>query len=145
MDSATLTPINYSSNVTFVKKRIDFGTLLVLFAFCEKNIIRYAALAFSFVPIIGQLYTIIVPLVYVLLFICYFFNKSNSIKFNNLYFLLFVILSIISTVFLYPQNAKYIFKPTHFWNTIFPCFYWFLIGLIFLPNEKIFDAISKLS
>ena len=130
---------------SLISNFINPRTLLILLAFCEKNIVRYFVLAFSMLPIIGQVSSLIVPTLYIFILICYCLKERIKLNEDGLPFLLFTILSILVTCFLHPENSEFIFDSNNFWNTIFPCLRWFLIGIIILPNKKTIDLIGKVS
>lgn len=117
-------------------------TLLILLAFCEKNIVRYAILVFSMIPGIGFLSAYILPVLYIaLILLC--INGRVKMGLSELAVPLFVVMAIFLTCTIYPQNAQYIFEPNNFWNTIFPCLRWFIVGLVIIPDKFIMDLLGK--
>lgn len=118
--------------------------LLVLLAFSEKNIVRYAIFALSMMPVIGFLSDYILAFMYIfLILMC--INKWTRVGLPELLVPFFVITAIIFTCIIYPQNKQYIMDYNNFWNTIFPCLRWFIVGLIVIPNEKIMILLGKVS
>lgn len=118
--------------------------LLILLAFCEKNIVRYLILAVSIIPVIGVISNFILPVAYILL-ILLSVNKKTKIYLLELLIPLFVLVSIMITCLIYPENKEYIFDPNNFWNTIFPCLRWFIVGLIIIPSKKIMNLLGFFS
>lgn len=122
---------------------LDARTLLVLLAFCEKNVVRYIVLAISMIPLIGQISTIIVPALYVILLAYYIVSEKVRLNEDGLLFLLFAVFSIVFSCVFYPENTSFILDM--FWSTIFPCFKFFLIGLIVVADEDGMRALGRAS
>ncbi len=118
--------------------------LLVLLAFCEKNIVRYAILVFSMLPGIGFLSDLILPTLYVTL-ILFCMTRKTRVGLAELIVPAFVISAILVTCAIYPENAKFITKPSQFWNTIFPCLRWFIVGLVVIPDKAMMELLGKVS
>ena len=116
--------------------------LLILLAFCEKNIVRYAIYALSMLPGIGFLSDYILAFLYVLL-ILMCINGNTKVGLSELFVPMFVIMAIVFTCVLYPQNAQYIMDPNRFWNTIFPCLRWFIVGLVIIPDKALMTLLGK--
>lgn len=119
--------------------------LLLLLAFSEKNIVRYFVLLVSMIPIVGDFSRFIVPLLYVVLLFLYLKKYGSHLSLKEASILLFVAFSIAFSCVFYPDNASYILDSNNFWNTIFPCFKFFLLGLIIIPDKKTMDALGVLS
>ena len=118
--------------------------LLGLLAFCEKNIVRYGLYVFSMLPKIGFLSKYILLVLYlVLIFLC--IAKKNKVGVTELLVPLFMVSAILLTFVFYPQNAKYITDSKNFWNIIFPCLRWFIVGLIIIPDKFMIDLLGKAS
>lgn len=139
IDSFFNTKMN-SLKITIEK---DPRVLITLLVFCEKNIIRYFVLVVSMIPIVGVVSEFIIPIAYICLFGFYFRKYGASISPIELCVFFFTVLSLIFTCLFYPINAKYI--SSNFWGTIFPCFKFFLIGLIIIPDRKTMDLLGKVS
>ena len=118
--------------------------LLVLLAFCEKNIVRYALLAFSMIPVIGFLSELVLPVLYgVLIALC--IRRSTKIGLTELVVFTFTVSAIFFSCVLYPDNAKFILNESNFWNFIFPCLRWFIVGLAIVPDKKMMDILGLAS
>ncbi len=118
--------------------------LLGLLAFCEKNIVRYGLLVFSMLPKIGFLSKYILFVLYVaLIFLC--IARKTKIGVTELLVPLFMVSAILLTFVFYPQNTKFITNSNNFWNTIFPCLRWFIVGLIIIPDKYMIDLLGKAS
>lgn len=127
-----------------VKKNTLPQVLLILLAFCEKNIVRYAIYALSMIPLIGSISKYILAFIYVfLILMC--INKNTRIGLSELFVPFFVIMAIVFTCVVYPQNTQYIMDYNNFWNTIFPCLRWFIVGLIVIPDKEIMILLGKVS
>jgi len=131
------------------KFKIHFATdprlLLVLLAFCEKNVVRYIVLIISMIPIIGIVSNFIIPTAYIVLLLAYFQKYGAHVSIKEVSVVLFVFFAILASCVLYPENAKYILDSNNFWNTIFPCLRYFIVGLIILPDKKTLDILGKAS
>lgn len=129
--------------------KVGFSTdpriLLILLAFCEKNIVRYFVHIFSMLPVIGLVSDAIIPLAYTLLFIAYIQKYRASFYFEESCVLLFFVFSIYISCIVFPENAKYILEPNNFWNSIFRCLRYYIIGIIFIPNKETMDVLGKAS
>lgn len=118
--------------------------LLTLLAFCEKNIVRYAIYAFSMIPVIGSLSDYLLAVLYVsLILLC--IGKKTRVGATELIVPIFVIMAIALTCVVYPQNTQYIMDHNNFWNTIFPCLRWFIVGLLVIPEKELMDLLGKAS
>ena len=123
----------------------DPRLLLILLAFCEKNIVRYFVLVVSMLPVVGVISSFIVPAAYIILLLMYFRKYGAHVSISEACVVLFVTLSITFSCFLYPENARYILDSNNFWNTIFPCLRYYIIGLILIPDKRTLDIIGKAS
>lgn len=123
----------------------DPRLLLVLLAFCEKNIVRYFALVVSMLPVVGVMSSFIVPAAYIILLLMYFRKYGAHVSISEACVVLFVALAITFSCFIYPENARYILDSNNFWNTIFPCLRYFIIGLILIPDKRTLDIIGRAS
>jgi O-antigen ligase len=123
----------------------DPRLLLILLAFCEKNIVRYFALVVSMLPVVGVMSSFIVPAAYIILLLMYFRKYGAHVSISEACVVLFVTLAITFSCFIYPENARYILDSNNFWNTIFPCLRYFIIGLILIPDKRTLDIIGKAS
>lgn len=135
----------YNSGRFTIRIDNDPRMLLVLLAFCEKNIIRYIVLVISMLPGIGIVSGFIIPAAYCVLLWLYIKEYGTSISVQELLVLLFTVFSIIASCITYPVNARYILNSNNFWGTIFPCLRYFLVGLIILPDKKTLDLLGKAS
>ncbi len=118
--------------------------LLILLAFCEKNIVRYALYALSMFPVIGFLSDYALAFMYIaLILMC--INKKTKVGSSELLVPLFVTTAIAFSCIVYPQNTQYILDENNFWNTIFPCLRWFIVGLVIIPDKEIMDLLGKAS
>lgn len=123
----------------------DPRLLLILLAFCEKNIVRYFVLVVSMLPVVGVMSSFIIPAAYIILLLMYFRKYGAHVSISEACVVLFVTLAITFSCFIYPENAKYILDSNNFWNTIFPCLRYFIIGLILIPDKRTLDIIGKAS
>jgi len=128
-----------------LKYYFDPKIMLILLAFLEKNIVRYFVLSISMIPILEYLSSYIVPFIYITLFLLYIRKYNPKVGFSEILIILFVILSIIGTTIFYPQNTEFIFDSNNFWNTIFPIFRYFIIGLIIIADRNTMNLIGKAS
>lgn len=138
---------NYNTSNTInvkTKKNSLPQVLLILLAFCEKNIVRYALYAFSMIPVIGVLSDYLLASLYILL-ILMCINRRTSFGFAELIVPTFVITAIAFTCIVYPENTQYIMDHNNFWNTIFPCLRWFIVGLIVIPDKELMALLGKAS
>ncbi len=135
---------NTVTNTSQRKLLSDPRTLLVLLAFCEKNIVRYVILVLSFVPGVADFTPFILPTLYTILVILSIY-KGSRIRVPEIGFLFFICLLIFLTCIIYPQNVQYIFDKEVFWLTIFPCLKFFIVGLFIIPNKETLTLISKVS
>lgn len=119
--------------------------LLLLLAFCEKNLVRYFVLAVSMLPVVGMVSSFIIPTVYIILLLVYFQKYGTHISISEASVVLFVTLAIVFSCILYPENARYILDSKNFWINIFPCLRYYIIGLILIPDKKTMDIIGKAS
>lgn len=118
--------------------------LLILLAFCEKNIVRYAILVFSMLPGVGFLSEFILPTLYISLILLSV--KSNAkVGLYEFAVPIFMVFAIVLSCIIYPQNEKYIIDSNNFWNTIFPCLRWYIVGLIIVPDRAAMDLLGKVS
>ena len=123
----------------------DPRLLLLLLAFCEKNIVRYFVLVVSMLPVLGWISNAIVPALYILLLFVYLETYGFHVSIKEISVILFIVISIAFTCIIYPENSRYIFNSNNFWNTIFPCLRYYIIGLIIIPDTKTLDSLGKVS
>ena len=125
----------------------DPRTWLILLAICEKNIVRYFLLIISTsIPVIGQqLSLVILHSAYLLLIAQLFLQRKIGITARELLVMSFVTSAIIFSTMLYPTNARYIFNPNNFWETLFPCVRFFIVGMAFTADKKTMDMVGKAS
>lgn len=128
-----------------MKINLDSRDLLVLLAFCEKNIVRYVILVMSMIPILSDFSAYIVPSLYVILISQTVIKYPLKIGLREVGVIGFVVFSIFITCLLYPQNAKYIFESRNFWNIIFPCLKYFIVALVIIPDKRTMDLLGKIS
>ena len=124
---------------------LDPKILLPLLAFCEKNIVRYVVLVISMIPIVNVVSGFIIPTLYTMLFLMYLKKYGSNTSLKEIGVLFFVIFAIAISCLLYPVNASYILNSNNFWNTIFPCLRFYIVGLVIIPNERIMSIIGKAS
>lgn len=125
--------------------RTDPATLLALLAICENNIVRYFILVLSMIPGISYLSSYIVPAAYVLLVVTCFQKYKIKLHLKECGLFLFIVFAIVFTCIIYPENTKYIFDKTNFWQTIFPCLRYFVVGLIFVADKDLMHLLGKAS
>jgi len=118
--------------------------LLVLLAFCEKNIFRYMMLVVSMVPIVGVVSEFVLPVLYVLLIISCI-NEKTKVGLTEIGVVAFMTTAIVFSCLIYPENTEYITDSNNFWNTIFPCLRWFIVGLAILPDKDLMDLLGVVS
>lgn len=129
----------------YPKIYLDPMALIVLLAILEKNIVRYVVLLVSMIPVIGGISIYIIPILYLFLFFLYITKYKVHVGISETLVLLFVILSIVGTYLFYPSNSEYLFESNNFWNTIYPSFRYFLVGLIFVSEKKVVNLAGKVS
>ncbi len=118
--------------------------LLVLLAFCEKNIFRYMMLVVSMVPIVGVVSEFVLPVLYVILIISCI-NEKTKVGLTEIGVVAFMTTAIVFSCLIYPENTEYITDSNNFWNTIFPCLRWFIVGLAILPDKDLMDLLGIVS
>lgn len=123
----------------------DPRVLLVLLAFTEKNILRYAVYAISMIPVVGLIGNLIIPTMYIFLILLYCKKYGAKTSISSFLFLIFIFLSIFGTCIFYPQNVQYIFEPNNFWYTIFPCLRYFIVALVLIADDDMMDLLGKVS
>ena len=128
-----------------IRLETDPRILLPLLAFCEKNIIRYIVLVVSMIPIVNILSGFIVPCLYLLLLYTYVREYGFHSSIKEVGVIVFISSAIFFSCLLYPINATYLLDSNNFWNTIFPCLRYYIVGLIAMPNKKTMDCIGKAS
>lgn len=128
---------------TDVFRSITPQMMLILLAFCEKNIVRYAIIVFSMLPGVGFLSVYILPILYITLIL--FCIKKITVGLLELIIPIFIVTSLTLTCLIYPVNGQYILDENNFWNTIFPCLRWYIVSLIFIPNKETMDLLGKVS
>lgn len=140
--------INRNENLSYANDctglNITPQILLVLLAFCEKNIVRYGIYVLSVIPLIGFLSKFVLPVLYtVLILLCLYGRKKVGVA--EIVVPTFMILAIAITCFIYPQNVQYITNSNNFWNSIFPCLRWYIVALIIIPDKDTMDLLGKVS
>jgi hypothetical protein len=127
------------------KFKIHFATdprlLLVLLAFCEKNVVRYIVLIISMIPIIGIVSNFIIPTAYIV-YCWHIFKNTVPCVYKEVSVVLFVFFAFLASCVLYPENAKYILIQKIF-GIIFFCLRYFIVGLIILPDKKTLEYFGK--
>lgn len=123
----------------------DPRTWLVLLAVTEKSIFRYFMLALSMFTGFEDIGYVVLHAAYIILIgLC--LSRGSKIRTSDLLVLLFVILSILLTWLIYPDNIeKYMFGKEQFWPTVFPLFRFFIVGLFLIPDEETVDLMGKVS
>lgn len=123
----------------------DPRTLLLVLAMCENNIVRYLILFLSMIPGINIISGYLVPASYIFLIIACFYRYRIKLHIKECCVLLFIVFAILFTCLFYPDNTKYIFDDTNFWQTIFPCLKYYIVGLIIIVDKKTLELIGKVS
>lgn len=123
----------------------DPRTWLVLLAVTERSIFRYMMLALTMVTGIEGIGVFVMHVAYVVLIaIC--MKRGSKFRFGDVLILLFVVLSILLTWLIYPDNIeKYMFGEGQFWPTVFPLFRFFIVGLFLIPNKETVDSMGIIS
>lgn len=122
----------------------DPRTWLVLLAFCEKNIVRYGLLVLTMITGNPFISDGVLCLAYVFLIIeC--IRKGSRFSIKDIFLLVSVVVAILFTCVLYPENSKFIFDENNFWNSIFPCLRFFIVGLFVIPDKKLSDLLGVIS
>lgn len=124
---------------------LDPKILLPLLAFCEKNIVRYFVLMVSMMPLGDVLSKFIIPFLYIFLLATYIKKYGFDISIKEFGVLFFITSAILLSCLIYPINASYILDPNNFWNTIFPCLRFYIVGLVIVPDKRTMDLIGKAS
>ena len=123
----------------------DPRTWLFLLAVTEKNIFRYMMLVLTMVTGMEDIGIIMMHAAYIIL-IAMCMKKGSHFREGDVLIMLFVILSIIFTWLIYPDNIdKYMFGANQFWLTVFPLFRYFIVGLFLIPNGETVDLMGKVS
>lgn len=122
----------------------DPRTWLILLAFCEKNIVRYVLLILTMVTGTPEISEGILAIAYIaLIWAC--LRRGSKFHLGDFALLSFVVLSIAFTCLLYPENKKFIFDENNFWNSIFPCLRFFIVGLFIIPDRKLIEFVGVVS
>lgn len=123
----------------------DPRTWLVLLAVTERSIFRYMMLALTMVTGIEGIGVFVMHVAYVVL-IAMCMKRGSKFRFGDVLILLFVVLSILLTWLIYPDNIeKYMFGEGQFWPTVFPLFRFFIVGFFLIPREETVDLMGKVS
>ena len=133
------------SRLGVIRINTDPRVLLILLAFCEKNIVRYFVLAVSMIPFVGRVSSLIIPLLYTILFLLYIKKYGINLSISEIGVVVFAAFSILLSCLIYPENSKYILASNNLWNTIAPCFKFYVLGLLFIPNRYMMDLLGKAS
>lgn len=144
---ATNTLTNHNAGGWVFNMNLSARTLLVLFAFLEKNVVRYCVHVMNMLPFVSSLSQYIVPVVYIALIGVCLLEKGFrfSVKPAVICVPLFAVFAIVGTAVLYPENMEHILEPSRFWNTIFPCLRWYIVGLAIIPDKKTMELLGKAS
>ena len=86
----------------------DPRTWLALLAFCEKNIVRYALLVLTMITGDAAISEFLLGFAYVTLIIACI-RKGSRIHATEFLFLISVIIAILVTCVVYPNNTQFIF------------------------------------
>lgn len=122
----------------------DPRTWLALLAFCEKNIVRYALLVLTMITGDAAISEFLLGFAYVTLIIACI-RKGSRIHATEFLFLISVIIAILVTCVVYPNNTQFIFDENNFWNSIFPCLRFFLVGLFIIPDKELSNLLGFVS
>lgn len=123
----------------------DPRTWLLLFAVTEKSIFRYFMLVLSKVTGNEDAGFFVMHAAYIIL-IAMCMKKGSRFRGGDIGIMLFVILSIVFTWLLYPDNIdKYMIGEGQLWPTVFPLFRFFIVGLFLIPNKETVDLMGKVS
>lgn len=128
-----------------LKIRRDPMNLLILLAVCEKNIVRYSLLVLTMLLGTDVPSIILLHATYIILIVQCFSQYHIKIQLKELCVFLFIVLAIVFSCLIYPDNTQYIFDSNNFWNTIFPCLRYFIVGLAFIADEDMMNLIGKAS
>ena len=123
----------------------DPRTWLFLLAVTEKSLFRYFMLVVNRVTGIEDAGFFVMHVAYIIL-IAMCMKKRSHFRGGDIMIMLFVILSIIFTWIIYPDNIeKYMLGEGQLWPTVFPLFRYFIVGLFLIPNEETVDLMGKVS
>ena len=123
----------------------DPRTWLLLLAVTEKSIFRYFMLVLSMVTGNEDAGFFVMHAAYIIL-IAMCMKKGSRFRGGDIGIMLFVILSIVFTWLLYPDNIdKYMIGEGQLWPTVFPLFRFFIVGLFLIPNKETVDLMGKVS
>ena len=122
----------------------DPRTWLILLAFCEKNIVRYGLLVLTMMTGEPAISEGLLGIVYVSLIIACI-KRGSSFHPNDILFLSSVIAAIFFTCLFYPDNSQFIFDENNFWNAIFPCLRFFIVGLFIIPDKELSNLLGVVS
>lgn len=130
-----------------VSKRIwhDPRTWLFLLAVTEKSLFRYFMLVLNMITGIEDFGFFVMHVAYIIL-IAMCMKRGCYFRGGDIMIMLFVILSIVFTWLIYPDNIdKYMLGEGQLWPTVFPLFRFFIVGLFLIPNKDTVDLMGKVS
>lgn len=141
--------MNTIANKRFLGVRLslwhDPRTWLVLLAITETSLFRYLMLVLSRLTGMENIGIIVMHTAYVIL-IGISMIRGSRIRMSDFMILLFVVLSILITKTIYPDNIdKYMFGLGQFWPTVFPLFRFFIVGLFLIPDDETLTLLGKVS
>ena len=123
----------------------DPRTWLFLLAITEKSLFRYVLLVFDILTGTELMRGIVLHTAYIIV-IALCLKRGSRFRGTDLCIMLFVVLAILFTWFIYPDNIeKYMFGEKQFWATVFPLFRFFIVGLFIIPKEETLDLMGKVS
>ena len=141
--------ISSKNNILLKKAKftanINPGLALTFLCICEKSIVRYFLLAFSYIPIVGNFSSFLLPAAYIVLFIIYVFTKSPKVRFLEFVVPLFLVMSIILALIFYRENDKYIFDINIINGWILPCFKFYFVAVVLTADKKTVEICSVAS
>lgn len=123
----------------------DPCTWLFLLAITEKSLFRYVLLILDIATGTEVIRDIVLHTAYIIV-IALCLKKGCKFRGGDIFVMLFVILAIVFTWLIYPDNIeKYMFGEKQFWATVFPLFRFFIVGLFLIPKDETLDLMGKVS
>lgn len=122
----------------------DPRTWLILLAFCEKNIVRYGLHVLTMITGEPAISEGLLGVAYVALIIACI-KRGSTFYSKDILFMSSVITAILVTCLIYPANSQFIFEENNFWNSIFPCLRFFIVGLFIIPDKELSNLVGVVS
>lgn len=123
----------------------DPRTWLFLLVITEKSLFRYVLMILDRLTGTEAIREVALHTVYIVV-IALCLKKGSKVHGGDIFIMLFVVLAIIITWLIYPNNIEmYMFGKDQFWPTVFPSFRFFIAGLFLIPNKENLELMGKVS